>query len=192
MAREAPRIKDPVGRVLDEYLVAAARAGDRRAFEELARRWDRKLAAHAWRLTGDRDLAAEVTQAAWLEVTRGLPRLLDERAFPAWAYRIVSRLCARSIGALQRRRTLSRALDTEAEIEPDARSEPTALDHERLRRAVRALPPGQRAALALFYFEDLSVAETAVALDVPAGTVKTRLMHARRHLRAILEGDDDA
>ena len=47
-----------------------------------------------------------------------------------------------------------------------------------------------RAAIALFHFEDMSIAETAVALDVPAGTVKTRLMHARRTLRAVLEGDE--
>jgi RNA polymerase sigma-70 factor (ECF subfamily) len=62
-------------------------------------------------------------------------------------------------------------------------------DFGRLRAAVRALPPEQRAAVALYHYEELSVAETAVALDVPAGTVKTRLMHARRKLRALLEGD---
>jgi DNA-directed RNA polymerase specialized sigma24 family protein len=61
---------------------------------------------------------------------------------------------------------------------------------ERLRAAVRALPPEQRAAIALFYFEGMTVAETAVALDVPAGTVKTRLMHARRKLRNALEGGE--
>ena len=55
---------------------------------------------------------------------------------------------------------------------------------------ILALPPAQRAALALFYFEDLSVGEIAIALDVPAGTIKTRLMHARRALRAVLEGED--
>ncbi len=66
----------------------------------------------------------------------------------------------------------------------------TAGDEERLRAAVQALPPDQRAAIALFHFEDMSIAEVAVALDVPAGTVKTRLMHARRKLRAALEGDE--
>jgi len=63
---------------------------------------------------------------------------------------------------------------------------------ERLHAAICDLPPAQRAAIALFHFEEMSVAETAVALDVPAGTIKTRLMHARRTLRAVLEGDDDA
>jgi RNA polymerase sigma-70 factor (ECF subfamily) len=73
-------------------------------------------------------------------------------------------------------------------VDQDAdETEPTGF--ERLRAAVRALPPEQRAAVALFYFEDLSIADTAIALDVPAGTVKTRLMHARRKLRNALEGD---
>lgn len=54
--------------------------------------------------------------------------------------------------------------------------------------AIATLPAPQRAALSLFYTEDLGVAEIAVALDVPPGTVKTRLMHARRKVRALLEG----
>ncbi|MDP8994590.1 MAG: ECF-type sigma factor, partial [Pseudomonadota bacterium] len=64
------------------------------------------------------------------------------------------------------------------------------LDADQLRAAIRALPPGQRSAVALFHLEEMSVAEVAVALDVPAGTVKTRLMHARRKLRAALEGEE--
>lgn len=64
-----------------------------------------------------------------------------------------------------------------------------APDERRVARAVAELPPDQRAAVALFYLEDLRVAEIAAALDVPAGTVKTRLMHARRKLRAALEGE---
>ena len=59
-----------------------------------------------------------------------------------------------------------------------------------LRAAMATLPAEQRAAIALFYTEDFSVAEIAAALNVPAGTVKTRLMHARRKLRAAMEGDE--
>ena len=62
-------------------------------------------------------------------------------------------------------------------------------DTERLRAAIRTLPAEQRAAIALYHFEEMRVAEVAVALDVPAGTVKTRLMHARRKLRVALSGE---
>ncbi|MGQ0589218.1 MAG: RNA polymerase sigma factor [Sphingosinicella sp.] len=177
-----------VSRLLDEYLLVSARAGDRRAFEALARRWQKKLLAHARRLLGDAEGARDAVQEGWLEIVRGLPRLRDERAFPAWAYRIVTRRCAKAIGAAVRGRNV--AAELEAEAGAEAPVQESAHDHDRLRAAIRALSEEQRAAIALFHFEELSVAEVAVALDVPAGTVKTRLMHARRKLRAALGGDE--
>ncbi|MEQ1929884.1 MAG: sigma-70 family RNA polymerase sigma factor [Parvularculaceae bacterium] len=185
----AVRMAEARNRLLDEFLVAAANAGDRRAFELLVRRWHNKLVAHASRLLGDTERAKDAAQESWVEIVRGLGKLQDERAFPAWAYRIVSRRCARQIGILRRARALNEAVVAQPESLP-AESEPTDQSAlKRLRAAVGALPQEQRAAVALFYFEDMSVAEVAVALDVPAGTVKTRLMHARRKLRAALEGE---
>jgi RNA polymerase sigma-70 factor (ECF subfamily) len=174
-------------RILDEYLVASAKAGDSRAFDLLARRWQKKLVAHAWRLTGDAEAARDAAQQGWIEIMRGLHRLQEERAFPAWAYRIVSRICARQIGDAVQRRKLSEELAAQPEVQPEEVG--SRHDGEVLRAAIRALPAEQRTAIALFHFEELSVAEVAVALDVPAGTVKTRLMHARRKLRDALEGD---
>jgi RNA polymerase sigma-70 factor (ECF subfamily) len=72
-------------RILDEYLLASARAGDRAAFGLLARRWQKKLLAHAWRLLGDAEGARDAVQEGWIEIMRGLPGLRDDRAFPAWA-----------------------------------------------------------------------------------------------------------
>ncbi len=191
MTRFEPSPDTATGRLLDDYLVVAAQTGDRRAFADLVRRWQRRLLAHGWRLTGDDEAARDAVQAAWLEIARGLPRLRDERAFPAWAYRIVTRRCAREISGLKDRRELARALTAQPTPDPTPAPDvdPTG-DVGRLREAIRTLPPAQRAALALFHFEDLSIPEIAVALDVPAGTIKTRLMHARRRLRAVLEGND--
>ncbi len=174
-------------RIFDEYLVVAARTGDARALAGLARRWHRRLVAHAWRLLGDAEGAADAAQQGWVEIMGGIDRLHDERAFPAWAYRIVSRACARQIGQRMRGRRL--AVDLAAQPDPAPEPGPDGDESLRLREAVRALPAEQRAAIALFHFEEMSVAEVAVALDVPAGTVKTRLMHARRKLRLALEGD---
>ncbi len=176
-------------RILDEYLVVSARAGDAEAFSLLAQRWQAKLVAHAWRLTGDGEAARDAAQLGWIEIVRGLNRLQDERAFPAWAYRIVSRVCARQIGDAVRRRSLS-ANVTAQPCGEEREAVGSGHDHSLLRAAIRALPEEQRATIALFHFEELSVAEVAVALDVPAGTVKSRLMHARRKLRAAFEGDE--
>ena len=154
----------------------------------LAKRWQPRLLAHAWRLLGgDREAARDAAQEAWAEIVAGFDRLREVRAFPAWAYRIVTRRCARHVGQAMRQRQLDAAVDVEAELEPDPGA---GADGDRLRRAIRALPEEQRAAIALFHFEELSIAEVAIALDVPAGTVKTRLMHARRKLRAVLGGDE--
>jgi len=174
-------------RALDDYLVASARLGDAKAFGLLAKRWNGRLVAHAWRLLGSHDDAREAVQEAWTEIMRGLAGLHDARAFPAWAYRIVSRRCARQIGQAQARRRLTETIAAQPDLpalEPEA-----ATDIDRLRAAIRQLPAPQRAAVALFHLEEMSVAEVAVALGVPSGTVKTRLMHARQKLRAVLQGE---
>lgn len=176
-------------RIYDEYLVAAAMTGDRAALSRLVERWQPRLHRHAWRLLGDAERAKDMVQEAWLEILRGLARLQDVAAFPAWAYRIVTRRCQR---AFQRGAREIVAFDTEASeaaapaTEDDAGEFTAELSN--VVAAIGKLPPLQRAALALFYIEELSVAEIAIATDVPPGTVKTRLMHARRKVRALLEG----
>ncbi len=179
-------------RILDEYLAAAARAGDRAAWERLVARWQPRLLRHAWRLTGHPELARDMTQEAWVEILRGLRRLDDVTAFPAWAFRIVTRRCARAIRGRQRERAhlTDVGLDAVMPGERDAAGE-RASELAIVKAEMQALPTPQRAALSLFYLEDLSVAEISVALDVPPGTVKTRLMHARRKIRARLEGSTD-
>lgn len=174
-------------RLLDEYLVVSAQAGSRAALDQLVRRWQPRLVAHGWRLTGDPDMARDAAQSAWGEIVKDLARLQDPRAFPAWAYRIVSRASAREIDGAVKRRSLASGLAAKPREDLSQPVEPS--EGDRLQAAIRALPPGERAAIALHHFEELSVAEVAVALAIPVGTVKTRLMNARRKLRTILEGD---
>lgn len=178
-------------RVYDEYLVVAAQGGDRAAWERLVARWQPRLLRHAWRLTGHADRAADLVQDAWVDIWKGLRRLEDVVAFPAWAFRIVTRRCHRAFGENDRERSgMAELAEASAESDEAAGAEALArdIDLARVRAAMAALPPAQRAALSLFHLEALSVAEIAIALDVPPGTVKTRLMHARRKLRVVLEG----
>lgn len=177
-------------RTLDAFLAAAARTGQARAQDALARRWQPRLIAHAWRLTGDTELAREAVQDAWVEIITGLHRLREDRAFALWAWRITTRRCAKLIGGRQATRRLQAAALAEPPPAPAIDPERGA-DAARIAEAMQTLPPAQRAAMWLFHIEDLSVAEISVALDVPAGTVKTRLMHARRTLRDTLTGGDD-
>lgn len=177
-------------RALEAYLVAAARTGDRAAQAQLVRLRGPRLMAHAARLLGEVEGARDVVQEAWVEILRGLPGLRDDAAFLPWALRITTRRVARTIRGRQRDRALASAWAAEAEAAAPEVG-PDALAARDMRRAIATLPPDQAATIALFYLEDLSVAEVARALDVPVGTIKTRLMHARRKLRAHFEGDDN-
>lgn len=177
-------------RIYDEFLVAAAITGDRAALSRLVARWNPRLIRHAWRLLGDAERARDMAQEAWLDILRGLSRLNDVAAFPAWAFRIATRRCQREF-----RRKGREPVDYDDEVlesvarVPDPDSGEFAADLSTVMAAVGQLPGPQRAALALFYIEGLSVAEIAIATDVAPGTVKTRLMHARRKVRALLEGE---
>ncbi|TDR47364.1 RNA polymerase sigma-70 factor (ECF subfamily) [Tahibacter aquaticus] len=178
-------------RIYDEFLVAAAITGDRQALVRLVTRWQPRLLRHAWRVLGNADGAKDMVQEAWMEILKGLARLDDLAAFPAWAYRIVTRRCQRTFLARGRVWRAPETGEFEPNLEaPEHASGEFAADLNIVLKAIGRLPATQRAAMALFYLEDLSVAEIAIATDVPPGTVKTRLMHARRKVRAILEGED--
>ena len=87
---------------------------------------------------------------------------------------------------MQQRRRIDTAYAAEPAKTTTTNDGERASDAAHLARVMANLSPDHRAAIALFYLEDLSVAEIAVALDVPSGTVKTRLMHAREKLRRSL------
>ncbi|NGX17128.1 sigma-70 family RNA polymerase sigma factor [Wenzhouxiangella sp. XN24] len=173
---------------LDHYLVTVARTGDRSALGQLAQRWQPKLLKHAWRLLGEEEPAREATQEAWLEILRGLSGLREARAFPAWAYRIVSRRCAGSIRQAQgrRRRDVAETFDDVASTTASPEQGASAAE---LHALLDGLPAHHRATLALFYLEGLTVTEIAAALEIAPGTVKTRLMHARHRMRVLLQGE---
>ena len=177
-------------RQFNKYLVIRAKMGDRTALEQLVTRYQRKLLGHAYRLLGDAESARDAVQEGWIDILRGLYKLQDEEAFSVWAFRIITRKCTRHIARLQRNRKVLKNMQDEPGIAPTISNDiEQALDHRKLRIALSKLPEEHRAAIGLFYLEEMSVAEVAVALEIPIGTVKTRLMHGRKKLRATLEGD---
>ena len=162
--------------------VAGARLGHAASFAALVDLAGPRLLAHARRLSDDGETAHDLVQEGWAAIARGLHGLRDDRAFLSWALAIVTRAAARELKARIRDR------ETVAELARQ-HAEPGA-DPPDLRSAINELPAGQRAALALFYLDGLSVAEVATGLAIPPGTVKTRLMHARNRLRALMKGDE--
>lgn len=181
---------DPRAAVLDELLILRFQSGESAALESLAGRWNGRLFRHACRLTRDRELASDALQDAWLAIARGLHKLQDPARFPGWAHRIVANKCRDLIRKLQHRRKLKDAVA----LEPQETSVPPAADARAvdpqiaaLRRAMAELPDDRRMLLALFYLEQMNVEQIAVAMDIPAGTVKSRLFYSRRRLREAIE-----
>ena len=162
------------------YLAGLARLGERTAFEKLVKHFSPRLFAHAYRLLGHREEARDAVQEAWVEITRGLPKLREDHAFMAWAYRITSRRCARQI----ERNVKARAVEADV---PEAAFEDAGSVHA----AIERLKPAQAATIRLFYIEEMSLREVALAMDVPEGTVKSRLSQARNQLKTHLKGYED-
>jgi len=173
--------------VIDELLVLEAQGGDARALGRLVERWQPQLVRHAFRLTGRHDLAADVAQESWIAVAKGLRRLDDPACFGRWALRIVSHKSVDAIRQTQRQRKLVEHVAAEAPpaaelVEADAPDDVSALQ-----RAIARLPGDERALVSMFYWDQRSLAEIAHILNIPLGTVKSRLYHVRQELKQILE-----
>jgi RNA polymerase sigma factor (sigma-70 family) len=173
-------------RIRDELLVLRSKSGDPAALGDLLDRWQERLWRHALRLTGDADAAWDVLQDSCLAIGRGLPRLEDEAAFPGWAYRIVSNKCRDWIRQRVRRRQWEAMFAEELERREAEEREREGRVAD-LRESIARLAGPDRALLALHYEEGFGVAEIAAILDIPAGTVKSRLHHARRRLKNLME-----
>lgn len=177
-------------RVIDELLVLRCQEGDAAAFDELIGRWQERLWRHAWRLTGHRDAAWDALQETWISVSRDIRRLKDAAAFPAWAYRITSSRCHDWIRKECRRH---RADEAYAEQADRGEQEHRRADQQssNLIEALSRLSGRDRAILALRYEEEFGVTEIADILQIPPGTVKSRLHYARERLRTFLEEPSD-
>lgn len=180
--------RDPK-QVLTECLVLSAQGGSEAAFRDLHDLWRsdfRRLIR--WRVERP-EAVDEIANDVWLAIARGLQRLDDPACFPRWAFRILERRSADWIRERARSRRRAVAAEHEAErlapvpLAAAAESDETLL----LREAVERLPPEQRELVHLFYVLERTVAEIAEALDLPPGTVKSRLFAIREKLRPILE-----
>lgn len=175
---------EPQTQILDELLVLGCQQGRTRAFELLVERWQAPLWRHAYRLTGAEDVAWDVLQESWMAVTRGITRLGDPAAFRRWAYTIVSRKAA---DWRRRRPDREAPLTEEPATSPDSGSNGAAAA---LADALARLSGERRALIHLRYVEGFEVREMAEILDIPEGTVKSRLHSTRQQIQEIMERSD--
>ena len=160
----------------DEELVRPANEGDPAAFEALYRRYREWVMATAQRLTGDRDVAADVMQETFLYLLRKFPGFELTARFKTFLYPVVRHT---AVGLAERRRREAPATDPDRVPIDPAPAGPQA----DLAALVESLPAGQREVLILRFAEGLSLQEIATAMQLPLGTIKSRLHNALSALR---------
>jgi len=178
-------MSEPTDQIRNDLLVLACREGRSDAFRALVARWQEPLWRHAFRLTGRDDVAWDVLQEAWLSIARGITRLAEPSSFRRWAFTIVTRRAAD--WARQRRDGVVSVEDVGDAAQLAVPGPEQDEDLLLLRTALRKLPRDDRVLLSLHHIDGFEGAELAEILGVPAGTVKSRLFHARRKLRDIIE-----
>ncbi len=172
---------------MDTELVGRAQRGDEEAFASLAVAVGDRLHAVAHRILRDTDLAEDATQQALLAIWRDLPRLRDLARFDAWSYRLLVRAC---YAEGRRSRTWLPNLRLLPTDDPEVGEGLGVIaDRDQLERGFRRLSIDHRAVVVLHHYLDMPLDEVAEALGVPVGTVRSRLHHAMRGLRAALEAD---
>lgn len=180
----------------DEQLVERAIAGDDDAFGEVVRRWERKIYALAYGLTGSAEDARDAAQETFVAAFRNLRSFRGEAKVSSWLHRIAVNHCI----TRQRRARLRPETSLEETLERSGEATLTTSEHssparaaeaveraEAVRRAVAALTPELREVVVMKEFEGLTFQEMADALQVPLSTVKSRLYTALRQLRMRLE-----
>lgn len=162
----------------EELLVISAQAGNQAAFAELYQSFYQPLVKFAYKLCGHNDWAQDAVQDVWLDTARKLRKLNDPKAFRSWMFRAVRWRCI----DIARKANKTQQLD-----EPQEQAtEELQSEDSGLLKLIEQLPEVERQAIYLYYLEEFSLAEISIVLEVPQGTLKSRLNRARKNLKGLM------
>ena len=177
-------------REIDQQLVERAQRGDKRAFELLVEKYQRKLGRLLSRLIRDPGEVEDVTQEAFIKAYRALPSFRGDSAFYTWLYRIGINTAKNYLVAMGRRAPTSTELEAEdaegyaeGELLRDINTPESLLLSKEIagtvNAAIESLPEELRSAIQLRELEGMSYEEIARMMDCPIGTVRSRIFRAR-------------
>lgn len=200
MAGRFPRPQLPCGIAADEpgppgggldAAVAAARAGDAHALDVVLRAHYDRIHAVCRRITTHEQDALDATQEALLAISRGIVRFDGRSAFSTWVYRVATNA---ALDEVRRRGRRPAPVGEELEAAGGVAGDPASVAADRVDvdRALRRLPPDQRAAVVLRDLAGLDYDEIGATLAIPPGTVRSRIARGRIALAAALRGGEDA
>lgn len=177
------------GEATDEHLIAAISKGEVMAFEQLHRKYFPKLMHFARRITDNAEIAEEVANDVLMTVWRTADRFEGRSKPSTWIFGIAYRMSIK-----QRQKLGLRRGDVELDeglISDDINTADQVIIATDLAKALEQLTPELRAVVELTHYNGYIYTEIAEILDCPVGTVKTRMMTARRRLRALLSHDEE-
>jgi RNA polymerase sigma-70 factor, ECF subfamily len=173
--------------ISDAECVRRLHRGEREVFEVLVRRYQKRIFNLIYRVVGDYEEAAEVSQEVFLAAYRSVRQFRGDASFSTWLYRIaINHASTRRKSMLDRqRRTVSiDVTDTLSDYRHDpGHAVEQKESQERVQQALNSLEPGDALIILLRDLQDVPYEEVAHILDVPVGTVKSRLHRARQALK---------
>jgi RNA polymerase sigma-70 factor (ECF subfamily) len=184
----------------DALLVERVKQGDKRAFEMLVVKYQRRIERLISRMVRDTDLVQDIAQETFIRVYRALPQFRGESAFYTWLYRIAVNTARKALLDLKRDPLVlaqTNSSDTEKDETSYARSEPSSGETPEallaskeiaaaVNAAVEALSEDLRQAITLREIEGLNYEEIAELMNCPIGTVRSRIFRAREAIAARL------
>lgn len=175
--------------IFTEWLVINCQMGDVVAMQKLLKIWYPKLLRYAFRQIGEQQKSEDAVQNALEIMTNKLSKLTDSAAFPKWIYQILHHKCVDIIRQNQRQKNIVNSYQEFVESENEYLLNSKNEDGLCFDDMVKNLPNEIYQLVHLYYLEGLSVVEIQQVLDIPLGTVKSRLHHARNLIRHNLTGD---
>ena len=172
---------------MDRDLVERAQAGDQAAFMAVVHTRGDRLFSIAHRILRDVDRAEDALQDALVIAWRDLPSLRDPDRFDAWVHRVLTNVCIAQAARERRRVAKLRVLPLDGPAGPDDLI--GVVDRDQLDRGFRRLTPEERAILVLHHYVGYRTGEIAEMLGKPPGTIRSRLHHAHRAMRAALDAE---
>ncbi|GAB5399616.1 MAG: RNA polymerase sigma factor RpoE [Aureisphaera sp.] len=175
-------------KIMDALLVLKVKGGSSKAMGLLVKRWHGKFCRHAYGFTKDKDTAKDVAQDSWRVILKNIHQLKEERSFGSWSLRIVTRTAIDRIR--KEKRNLEHLKSHYDTLNSNTNGDDSLVAGDRvkgLREAIDRLPDNQKVTLQLFYLDGFNLTQIGEILDVPVGTVKSRLFKAREALKKTLK-----
>jgi RNA polymerase sigma-70 factor (ECF subfamily) len=171
-------------KIYHELLILKAQAGERDAFEKIVKLWEKPFFSYARAYTGSESVAWDVVQETWLVIIRKLNSLSHPAKFKSWAFQILNNKCADYFRKASTDRKLKQSI-AEKTNHKNGKSD----EKETLQKAMQRLASEQKTLILLRFNQNMSIFEISKTLNIPEGTVKSRLHRTLNELKLLYQGD---